>query len=81
MECFHFMSTEFLKLLLVWALVIEIALFFQTINTSSDFLNKKVNNNESNKFHYNDPYFKTHCRQYVKEAGPSPATFHLQFGC
>ena len=65
MECFHFMSTEFLKLLLIWAVVTEMALCFQTVNTSSDFLNKKINNNDSNKFHYNDPYFKTHCRRYV----------------
>lgn len=60
MECFYFMSTEFLKLLLIWAEVTDTALFFQTVNISFDFLDflsKKINNNDSNKFYYNDLYF------------------------
>ena len=53
------------KLLLIWAVVTETALFFQTVNNSLDFSNKKINNNDSNKFNYNDPHFKTHCKHCV----------------
>lgn len=51
--CLYFTSTEFLSLLLIWAVLKDTALFFQTINISSgllDFLNKKINN-DPNKFH------------------------------